>query len=131
MKKWLLFFLLSFSLSLEAVSVVLWNDSPFDLIAEVHASDGSLIEVVPVPAGNRANWVQNFGRAHLTLPSHPSGSLTPFTVVWKCSYQGLYSVCSDVAPGSIVKANDCPGSRSCTPKPEKEKCPDCICPAQK
>jgi hypothetical protein len=71
--------------------------------------------------GQQKNFTQNLFTTPLRHPGQPQVSLTPFTVVWQCGSEGYYSMCTQVSPGSLVRANDCPGSHFCNPKANKNK----------
>ncbi|MBN1914915.1 MAG: hypothetical protein JW769_03395 [Parachlamydiales bacterium] len=125
MKK-ILFLLIAFPLFAD-YSVVLFNDSPFELTAQVQAANGTIIGKTTLKPGEQNIWRSDLSRTYLNTPNTPKVSLTPFSVIWYCPYGGFYSMCSNVPPGATVTANTCPGSRYCQPKPKEQKCPPCIC----
>jgi hypothetical protein len=102
-------------------SVLLLNDSPFILTATIQASDGSYLGEFSVQPGQQKNFTQNLSTTPFRHSGTPDVSLTPFTVVWQCPSEGFYSMCSQVSPGSLVSANNCPGSHFCSPKKDKKK----------
>ena len=139
MKKACIFLLCIFVSNVFSFSLFLINDSPFELIAVVQSADGRFIGQVSLQPGEQSQWSTDMQRSDLKDIYDAKTSLTPLTVIWKCSYEGYYSVCSNVSPGGVVKASQCDGSKSCKPKPkddEKEKkekedryCPSCpVCP---
>lgn len=108
--------------------VLLFNDSPYLLTAEIHAANGVFLNHININAGEQTNWTQNLSPTQLYVPGQPDVSITPYRVVWKCQNGGYYSVCDNVSPGSLVKPSQCPGAYYCKPKDQKEPCPPCICP---
>lgn len=109
-----------------AESVLLINDSPFPLTAIVQGADGVELGQVILQPGEQNLF--DTTRTQLDMPSTPPASITPFTIVWKCMYKGFYSVGANVSPGSLIRANDCPGSRTCTPQPtERQQNEGCPC----
>lgn len=102
-------------------SVLLMNDSPFILTATILAADGSYLGEVTIQPGQQTNFTQSLNSTYYKHPGFPNVSYTPFTVIWQCSSEGYYSVCTQVSPGSFVKAGDCPGNHFCKPKQKKEK----------
>lgn len=104
-------------------SILLYNDSPFILTATVQASDGTFLGEFSIQPNQQKNFTQNLSPTDYKHPSKPQVSLTPYTVVWQCPSEGFYSMCTNVSPGALVKANDCPGYRYCNPKQEQKKEP--------
>ena len=102
-------------------SVLLLNDSPYELTAVVQSADGKVLGQQTIQPGEQAEWTTDLNPTYLDVPATPNVSLTPFTVLWKCPYQGYYSVCSNVSAGALARANGCLGMRYCVPKPEKKK----------
>ncbi|HLB53028.1 MAG: hypothetical protein A3E80_04330 [Chlamydiae bacterium RIFCSPHIGHO2_12_FULL_49_9] len=102
-------------------SILLYNDTPFILTAIVQASDGTYLGQFSVQPGQQKNFTTNLGPTQYVRPGTPAVSLTPYTVIWQCPSQGFYSMCKTVSPGSLVKANDCPGAHFCAPKQEQKK----------
>jgi hypothetical protein len=104
-------------------SVYLINDSPYVLIVQVKSADGNILGHATIQPGEQKNSVTDLNSTGLNLPNDPSGSATPYSVVWKCPNGGFYSVCTGQSPGSLVRATTCPGSYYCRPKEKKEdKC---------
>lgn len=104
-------------------SIMLYNDSPFILTATIQAADGSYLGQVSLQPGQQRNFTQNLFNTQYEHPGAPDISLTPFTVTWQCSSEEFYSMCTGIGPGSLVRANDCLGTRVCKPKPEQKKEP--------
>lgn len=114
-------------------TVLLVNDSPFTLVAQVQGASGILLNQVSIQPGEQTNWVQDLAPINLDTPGVSEVSLTPYIVLWKCMNGGFYSTCTNVSPGSLVKASLCSGAQYCKPKdPETQPnidCPPCpICP---
>lgn len=126
MKKTFLLFLSLFCINCFSYSIVLINDSPFELIAIIQGANGEFLGQELLEIGDQKQWTTDIKRTDLKDIYNNKTSLTPFTVIWKCTYKGYYSICTEVSPGSTVSANDCPGSKICEKKPKEEKiCPPC------
>jgi len=118
MKKIIIFSLLFKSIF--AYSLFLINDSPFELTAIIQGATGVFLGQETLQPGEQKQWSTDIKRTEIKEIYNATFSITPFTVIWKCSYQGYYSICAEVSPGSTVRANFCLGSKECTPKPEPE-----------
>jgi hypothetical protein len=99
-------------------SVMLLNDSPFILTAIVEASDGTFLGQFSIQPGQQSNFTTNVAPTRYQFPGTPAVSQTPYRVVWQCPSKGFYSMCADVSPGAMCRANGCPGPRFCSPKEE-------------
>lgn len=97
-------------------SILLYNDTPFILTATIQASDGTYLGQFTIQPGQQSNFTQNLSPTRYTPPGTPQVSLTPYTVIWQCPSQDFYSMSHTVSPGSLVRANDCPGNHFCSPK---------------
>lgn len=118
--------------SIFSYSLFLINDSPFELNAIIHSASGDFLGQGTLQPGEQKQWSSDIGRTKVREIYNSTGSTTPFTVTWQCSYEGVYSVVQNVSPGQVVKSSQGDGSRSCKKKPKKEddKCPPCpTCPA--
>lgn len=104
-------------------SIMLFNDSPFILTATIQASDGTYLGQYTVQPGQQSKVTQNLSNTKYTHPGTPPVSLTPYIVMWQCSSDDIYSMCTNVAPGSLVRANDCEGYRICRPKQGQKPAP--------
>ena len=130
MKKWMfLFFILSSACGFSG-SVLLINDSIYDLKVEIRATSGDVLGSFNIKAGEQKNYMVNLSRSQLQSPSTSANSITPYMVIWRCSYKGIYSVNSNVSPGALAQANSGDGGKYCESKPEEEKdleyrCPPC------
>ncbi len=102
-----------------ADSVTLYNDTPFELTAVVQSANGRVLAQKSMQPGEQSNWDTDQDVTQLDVDYNVQTSYTPYTVIWRCSYQGFYSVCTNVATGAIVTANACNGPRYCRPKPKK------------
>ena len=116
-----LFYLNPLLASPDTGNVLLLNDTPFILTATVQASDGTYLGQFTIQPGQQKNFTQNLSSTAILRPGTPDVSLTPYTVVWQCASEGFYSSCNNVGPGSLVKANDCPGNHFCSPKKESKE----------
>jgi len=101
-------------------SILLMNDSPFILTASIQAADGTFLGQNTVQPGQQITWTSSLNPTPYTHPGTPVVSLTPYTVIWQCSSEDFYSMCTTVAPGALVRANACQGTRMCNPKRKKE-----------
>jgi hypothetical protein len=99
-------------------TILLYNDAPFILTATIQASDGTYLGEFSIQPNQQKNFTTNLSPTKYNHPGRPEVSLTPYTVIWQCPSEGFYSMCNQVSPGSMVKANDCPGYRFCSPKEE-------------
>jgi hypothetical protein len=104
-------------------SILLHNDTTVILTAVIQASDGSYLGQYTVQPGQQRNWTTNMGPTGYVRPGTPNISLTPYTVIWQCPSQAIFSMCTGVSPGAYVKATLCDGSRHCSPKEELKKGP--------
>ena len=126
---WISFILFVLCGQIDAASVLLINDSPYELTAIVSAADGRNLGKVTLHPGEQNSWSTSYDRTDLEDVFDASSSTTPFSVVWECPYQGYYSVCTNVSPGATVVASTCDGAKTCQPKPKKEKCVPCCPPS--
>lgn len=110
-----------FAGGVDSGSILLYNDSPFILTATIQASDGTFLGQFSIQPNQQKNFTQNLNPTGYVHPGAPDVSMTPYIVIWQCPSEGYYSMCTGVAPGSLVRANDCPGYRSCNPKQEQKK----------
>ena len=120
-----------------AMSLTLYNDSPYELTVLIKSANGKLLGQVIIPPGEEKIWNTELSSSTKydieENVNQPEQSLTPYIVIWKCPHGGYYSVCTSVETGSTVNANFCPGDHYCRPKKEKKKatedCPACpVCP---
>lgn len=102
-------------------SILLYNDSPYILTATVQASNGIYLGEFSIQPNQQQNFTQNLFPTPYEHPGSPDISLTPYTVIWQCPSQGFYSMCTNVSPGALVRANECPGYRICEPKQKEQK----------
>ena len=118
MKKICLFFISPFLLfgATNSGSILLYNDTPFILTATIQAADGTYLGQFTIQPGQQSNFTQNLSPTQYNHPGTSQVSLTPYTVIWQCPSEEFYSMSSTVSPGSLVKANDCPGTHFCSPK---------------
>ncbi|HEU64736.1 MAG: hypothetical protein KR126chlam4_00298 [Candidatus Anoxychlamydiales bacterium] len=117
----ILIFLLFPSFFLFADGIKLFNDSPFELTAIVQSADGKVIAQKNFAPEEQSVWSTDQTSTEWISNYDATSSYTPYTVIWRCSYEGYYSVCSEVAAGAMVTAHSCPGSKYCKPKPKKDQ----------
>jgi hypothetical protein len=114
------FFALVFPFFLNANSVMLYNNSAYDLRAVIRGSDGSFLGEVIVPSQKEITWTDSYGQYGMyggssSNPNKNYQSRTPYTVLWYCQDGTDYGVCDNVATGGLVIAQNCPGTRQCKP----------------
>jgi hypothetical protein len=102
-------------------SILLYNNSVYILTATIQASDGTYLGQFTIQPGQQSTFTQTLSPTQYTHPGAPNVSLTPYTVTWQCSSEDYYSVCSNVGPGSLIRANDCYGLQICKPKPKEQQ----------
>lgn len=104
-------------------SLLLHNDTTMILTAVIQASDGAFLGQFSVQPGQQKNFTTNMSPTNYQRPGTPDISITPYTVIWQCPSEGIFSMCTNVSPGAYVKATICDGSRFCAPKKKIEKQP--------
>jgi hypothetical protein len=102
-------------------SILLHNDTTVILTAVIQASDGRYLGQFTVQPGQQRNWTTNMAPTGYVRPGTPDISLTPYTVIWQCPSQAIFSMCTGVSPGAYVKATICEGPHFCSPKQELKK----------
>jgi hypothetical protein len=120
MKKVILLISILLIYNIFADSVTLFNDSPFNIIAIIQSANGKVLGQVNLKPNEQSVWSTDYDVTQLDVDYDVSSSYTPYTVIWRCSYEGFYSVCTNVASGANVTANSCQGPRYCQPKPKKK-----------
>lgn len=109
------------SFFLFADGIKLFNDTPFEITAIIQSADGKIVAQKNFAPQEQSTWSTDQMTTDWTASYDSSGSYTPYTVIWRCSYEGYYSVCSEVSAGAMVTANSCPGSKYCKPKPKDDQ----------
>jgi len=99
-------------------TIMLMNDSPFILTATIQASDQTYLGQFTIQPGQQRNFTQNLSNTQYTHPGTPDISMSPYIVIWQCASDDIYSMCTAVSPGALVRANECFGYRICRPKQE-------------
>lgn len=102
-------------------TLLLFNDSSFILTATVQAADGTYLGQFTVQPGQQKNVTQNLFTTQIKRPGVPQVSLTPYSVIWQCPSEGYYGICTNVSPGSMVRASDSVGIHFCNPKQKSDK----------
>jgi hypothetical protein len=92
-----------------ANSVNLFNNTDYKLKATILAADGTVLEEVVLDSRDASTWADDFYQ----FGYNPSSSMTPYTVQWYCMKGQPFGVCTDVAAGSIVLAQNCSGLQEC------------------
>ncbi|MBS0620320.1 MAG: hypothetical protein JSS61_02545 [Verrucomicrobia bacterium] len=123
MKGFLLFFCFSLA-ALEAASVRLINNSPYELKAVIRGSDGQTMGAMTIKSEQEITWSSE-DTPYKKYGSNPTRSQTPYTVWWYCPEGEDYGMCDTVSTGAVVMAQGCTGPRACKPKkkPEQAKPP--------
>lgn len=119
MKLFSIFFIAAVK-TLFAYSLLLINDSPFELTAIVQSANGTFLGQESLQPNEQRQWSTDMNRTDLKDIFDVTESLTPFTVIWKCSYKGYYSICTDISPGATVFAQAGSGTKECLPRPKKK-----------
>ena len=125
MKRFLvILFLICFSSVLQANSVRLINNSPYNLRAVVRGSDGSFLGEFIVNTQDETSWVDTSGQyGSMGGANARAGqayrSKTPYTVLWYCMDGSDYAMCDTVSTGAVVTAQSCSGAKMC--KTEKRE----------
>ncbi len=122
---WLIFLLFPFlaSAGTNDGTILLHNDTTMILTAVIQASDGTYLGQFSVQPGQQRNFTTNMSPTPYVHPGTPDISLTPYTVIWQCPSEGIFSLCNDVSPGAYVKATFCPGGHFCSPKKQPPEAP--------
>jgi len=102
-------------------SILLHNDTTIILTAIIQASDGRFLGQFSIQPGEQTHFTTNLSPTSYVKPGTPNISLTPYTVIWQCPSESVYSMCTTVQPGSYVRASWCDGIHYCTPKKKDEK----------
>jgi hypothetical protein len=97
-------------------TILLHNDTTMILTAIIQGSDGTYLGEFSVQPGQQSRWTTNLAPTNYVHPGAPKVSLTPFTVIWQCPSEGIFSMCTGVSPGSYVRPTVCDGSHFCSPK---------------
>lgn len=105
--------------ALFAESVILINDSAFQLRAVVQGADGTELGQVTVPPGNTMTWSPSFCSMSEEQMNAPR-SQTPYNVFWYCPEGSSYSVCMAVPNGGAVTAQSGSGPLLCKQKKQGE-----------
>ncbi len=122
--RWLFFLLpLLLTAGTNDGTLLLHNDTTIILTAVIQASDGTYLGQFTVQPAQQRNFTTNMSTTGYVHPGTPDISLTPYTVVWQCPSQGIYSICTGVSPGAYVKASLCDGAHFCAPKKEQKEPP--------
>ncbi len=115
---------------LDSTSLQLVNDSVFDLTAVIYNANNVQLGRIPMKHTQHYNWHEETQ----TFSANSNRPYTPYKVVWECDtgspydysqnkgkkkneYKNEYGTCSNVAPGSMVRAvESTSGARTCVIK---------------
>lgn len=103
---------------LQAASLRLENDSAYPLRVTVQGADGSVLSEVFLESQETKNWNDN--DIFAIKKKAPVRSVTPLIVHWYCKEGETFSISDKVSTGSLVRARDGVGGKSCSP-PKKDK----------
>ncbi|MDX8430931.1 MAG: hypothetical protein SNF33_03905 [Candidatus Algichlamydia australiensis] len=98
-----------------AISIVLYNDSPFTLKAQIIAADGTDKGTIQLTPQHQFKWQD-------TTQNTQTFSQTPYTVIWYCKDGNEYGVQQNVGTGYTVPAQASSGRRFC--KPDQQQPPE-------
>ena len=123
MIRWLLFFLVPIlaQAGTNDGTILLHNDTTMILTAVIQGRDGTFLGQFSVQPGEQTSFTRNMSPTQYVHPGAPTSSLTPYTVIWQCPSEGIFSMCTNVSPGAYVKATICDGGRFCAPKKQPKK----------
>jgi hypothetical protein len=123
MRFWIFFLLVPFlaRAGTNDGTLLLHNDTTMILTAVIMAADGTYLGQFSVQPGQQRKWTSNLYPSGYMRPGTPDISLTPYTVIWQCPSEGIFSMCTGVSPGSYINATVCDGSHHCMPKKEEKK----------
>jgi hypothetical protein len=107
-----LFFLMA-TLSLEAASLQLQNETHYTLRAVVLGADGSHLGETTVLPQKTVRW---YSSKQKTPAQGPSRSITPMTIQWFCEDDEVFCVSENATSGSLVQTSQCVGKKVCKPK---------------
>ena len=99
-------------------TILLHNDTTMILTAVIHSADGRYLGQFSIQPGQQKNWTTHLSPTQYVRPGTPDVSLTPYTVIWQCPSEGIFSMSTGVSPGSYVRATICEGPHFCSPKQE-------------
>ncbi len=107
-------------LFLNAGTIRLTNNSPYDLRVVIRGADGSFLGELVVKSQNETVWTDTYGQYGMYGGGNATAnqsylSKTPYTVLWYCLDGADYAVCDTVATGAMVTAQSCLGARMCKP----------------
>jgi hypothetical protein len=114
-------FFIFLSVSLQAGTVRLFNNSNFDLRAVVRGSDGSYLGEMVVKAQTVSSWSDSYiyaggYRGPIRQYQSYTRTRTPYVVQWYCMDGKDFAYCDTTSTGALVMALNCTGARTCTPK---------------
>jgi len=116
-----LFLALFSAASAFAGSIRLKNNSDQRLRVIVDSASGMSLGEVIIDSGQSLTWTDTYGnrtnnRGARTPLQYGDASNTPYTVSWYCMSGEPYSVCTDVAVGSLIMSDSCDGLKACKRK---------------
>ncbi|MDX8430932.1 MAG: hypothetical protein SNF33_03910 [Candidatus Algichlamydia australiensis] len=95
-----------------AASVILKNDSPYTLNAELFDKDLKPVSKMTLPPNSYFKWNETYQN----LTSYSEG---PFAVLWTCLSGAEYGVNYKVAASTTCNAQSASGARRCQPTKEE------------
>jgi len=106
---------------LQAASLRLENDSAYPLKVIIQGADGSILSELLLESQETKNW--NDTNTFAIKKKAPAKSITPLIVHWYNKEGESFSISDKVSTGSLVRARDGVGSKSCS-SPKKDKSED-------
>jgi hypothetical protein len=101
-------------------TLLLMNDSPFILTASVYTQYGEFLGQSTIQSGQQAHITVNLYSTPINRPGAPNFNITPYRIIWQCAGGNIYSMCTDGATSSLIRATLCPGLLVCLKKEEPE-----------
>ena len=116
--------LLSFAIYVAFLSestLLLVNDTPFELSARVESQSGIILGTYDMQPYEQKNVVIDTSEFSAGNIGNRGYLLTPYTVIWMCKSKGQYGIETNVSPGASVKATLSNGKHYCEPPEEEEE----------
>ena len=113
MKKHALLLVFLFNISyLLATSITIFNDSAYELHAEISDASGTIKGKIQIAKTHTTVWQDHDYNA--------TSSLSPYSVTFLCPNNQIYGVYGNVSPGALVSATHSQGPKYC-PKKKKQQ----------
>lgn len=93
--------------SLSASTLIVKNDSPSTLNAEIYSSQGKDLGSMTLTPGVDVQWLDPYGGQMQGF------STSPYTILWSCQSGKEFGVSYEVSAGSTSEASGSEGIRAC------------------